>query len=174
MDGIVGMEGNGPAAGKIKKTGIIITSRSGIALDFVAAKIIGFKTDDILTNKALVKRNLKPEIEVVGEKNFKLRYEQPIKTVRKAPGFLIKVYYWLINPEIKVNKKKCKKCLVCLKACPVNAISFTNEKIKINKKKCILCYCCHELCPEKAIIIGRSFIARFITSLKDLVKKVIK
>ncbi|MCK4860088.1 MAG: DUF362 domain-containing protein [Candidatus Omnitrophica bacterium] len=174
MDGIVGMEGNGPAAGKIKKTGIVIASKDGIALDFVAAKIIGFKTDDILTNKALVKRNLKPEIEVVGEKNIRVRYEQPIKTVRKAPGFLVKAYYWLINPKIKVNKKLCKKCLVCVKACPVNAISFANKKIKINKKKCILCYCCHELCPEKAIIIRKSFIARFITSLKNWIKKVIK
>jgi len=35
MDGIMGMEGNGPAAGKIKKTGIIIASKSGVALDFI-------------------------------------------------------------------------------------------------------------------------------------------
>lgn len=174
MDGIIGMEGNGPAAGKIKKTGIIIASKSGIALDFVAAKIIGFKTEDILTNKALVKRNLKPEIEVVGEKNIKIKYEQPIKTIRKVPGFMLKIFYSLVNPEIKVNKKKCKKCLVCLKACPVKAISLINNKIKINRKKCILCYCCHELCPEKAIIIRKSFIARFITSLKNWIKKVIK
>jgi len=174
MDGIIGMEGNGPAAGKIKKTGIIIASKSGIALDFVAAKIIDFKTDDILTNKALVKRGLKPEINVVGEKNIKVSYKQPVKTIRKVPGFLIKVFYSLVNPEIKVNKKKCKKCLVCLKACPVKAISLINNEIKINKKKCILCYCCHELCPEKAIIIGHSSIARFITSLKNWVKRVIK
>ncbi len=174
MDGIIGMEGNGPAAGKIKKTGIIIASKSGVALDFVAAKIIGFKTDDILTNKALVKRNLKPEIEVVGEKNIRIKYEQPIKTIRKVPGFLLKIFYSLVNPNIKVNKKKCKKCLVCLKACPVKAISLINNEIKINKKKCILCYCCHELCPEKAIIIGHSSTARFITSLKDWIKKVIK
>ncbi|MBU4493378.1 MAG: DUF362 domain-containing protein [Nanoarchaeota archaeon] len=174
MDGIIGMEGNGPAAGKIKKTGIIIASKSGIALDFVAAKIIGFKTEDILTNKALVKRNLKPEIEVVGEKNIKIKYEQPIKTIRKVPGFMLKIFYSLVNPEIKVNKKKCKKCLVCLKACPVKAISLINNKIKINRKKCILCYCCHELCPENAIIIWKSSIARFITSLKNWIKKVIK
>ena len=174
MDGIVGMEGNGPAAGKIKKTGIIIASKSGIALDFVAAKIIDFKTDDILTNKALLKRNLKPEIEVVGEKNMRVRYEQPIKTIRKVPGFLLKIFYSLINPEIKVNKKKCKKCLVCVRACPVRAISLANNKININRKKCILCYCCNELCPENAIIIRKSFIVRFITSLKNLIKKVIK
>jgi len=174
MDGIIGMEGNGPAAGKIKKTGVIIAGRSGIALDFVAAKIIDFKTDDILTNKALIKRNLKPEIEVVGEKNIKVRYKQPVKTIRKAPGFLIKIFYSLVNPEIKVNKKKCKKCLVCVRACPVRAISLVNNKIKIDRKKCILCYCCHELCPENAIIIRKSFIARFITSLKNWIKKVIK
>jgi len=174
MDGIVGMEGNGPAAGKIKKTGIIIASKSGVALDFVAAKIIGFKTEDILTNKALLKRGLKPEIQIVGGKNIKVRYEQPIKTIRKVPGFLLKIFYSLINPEIKVNKKKCKKCLVCIKACPVNAISLVNNEIKINRKKCILCYCCQELCPEKAITIGKSSIARFITSLKNWIKKVIK
>ena len=171
MDGIIGMEGNGPATGKIKKTGIIIASKDGIALDFVAAKIIDFKTDDILTNKALIKRGFKPEIEFVGEKNFKLRYEQPIKTIRRAPGFLVKAYYLLINPKIKINKKLCKKCLVCVKACPAKAISLVNNEIKINRKKCILCYCCNELCPEKAIIIRKSFIARFITSIKKWIKR---
>jgi len=170
MDGIIGMEGNGPAAGKIKKTGIIIASKDGIALDFVAAKIIEFKTDDILTNKALIKRGFKPEIEVVGEKNIKIKYEQPVKTIRKAPGFLVKAYYWLINPKIEVNKRLCKKCLVCVKACPAKAVSLVKNKIKINRKKCILCYCCHELCPEKAIVIRKSFIAKVITYTKKQTK----
>jgi len=174
MDGIVGMEGNGPSAGKIKKTGIILASRSGIALDFVAEKIIGFSGDDIQTNTALIRRNLKPEIEIKGEKNIRVIYEKPIKTFRGRLEFLMKIFYIIINPKIKINHKKCKKCLACMKSCPANAISFVNGKIKINKNKCIMCYCCHEMCPESAIEIGPSKFAKFIIHAKNLTKKVLK
>lgn len=174
MDGIVGMEGNGPAAGKIKKTGIIIASKSGVALDFAAEKIICFNSDDIQTNTALIKRGLKPDIEVVGDENVRVRYEKPLKTFRGGLGFLLKIFYILINPRISIDHKKCRKCLVCIKSCPANAISFVNGKIKINKKRCVLCYCCHELCPEKAIKVGPSGFAKIIISIKNFVKKVIK
>ncbi|MDD5086589.1 MAG: DUF362 domain-containing protein [Candidatus Nanoarchaeia archaeon] len=174
MDGIVGMEGNGPSAGKIKKTGIVIASKSGIALDFVAEKIIGFSGDDIQTNTALIKRNLRPEIEVKGEKNIKIRYEKPIKTFRGRLEFLMKIYYVLVNPKIKVNHKKCRKCLACMKSCPAKAITFVNGKIEINKNKCIMCYCCHEMCPEGAIDIGPSKFAKFITKIKTPIVKVLK
>ena len=174
MDGIVGMEGNGPSAGKIKKTGVIIASRSGIALDFVAEKIIGFGGDDIQTNTALIRRNLKPEIEIRGEKNIRVSYEKPIKTFRGRLEFLMKVFYIIINPRIRINHKKCRKCLACMKSCPANAISFVNGKIEINKNKCIMCYCCHEMCPESAIEVGPSKFVRFIINIKNLAKKVLK
>ncbi len=174
MDGIIGMEGNGPSAGKIKKTGVIIASRSGIALDFIAEKIIGFSGDDIQTNTALIRRNLKPEIEIRGEKNIRVNYEKPIKTFRGRLEFLMKIFYIIINPKIKINYKKCRKCLACMKSCPANAIRFVNGEIKINKNKCIMCYCCHEMCPESAIEIGPSKFVRFIINLKNLAKKVLK
>ncbi len=174
MDGIIGMEGNGPSAGKIKKTGIIIASENGIALDFVAEKIIGFKGDDIQTNTALIRRNLKPEIEVKGEKDIRIEYEKPIKTFRGRLEFLMKIYYILVNPKIRVNHNKCRKCLACMKSCPAKAITFVDGKIKINKNKCIMCYCCHEMCPEGAIDIGSSKFAKFITKIKSPILKVLK
>jgi ferredoxin len=174
MDGIIGMEGNGPSAGKIKKTGIIIASENGIALDFVAEKIIGFKGNDIQTNTALIKRSLKPEIEVRGEKDIRVEYEKPIKTFRGRLEFLMRIYHILVNPKIRANHNKCRKCLACMKSCPAKAVSFVGGKIEINKNKCIMCYCCHEMCPEGAIEIGPSKFAKFITKIKTPIAKVLK
>ncbi|GAI15207.1 unnamed protein product, partial [marine sediment metagenome] len=42
MDGIVGMEGDGPAAGPPRKIGVVLASQDLVALDAVASHIIGY------------------------------------------------------------------------------------------------------------------------------------
>lgn len=42
VDGIIGMEGNGPLAGRPKATGLVIAGRNPLAVDMVASYIIGF------------------------------------------------------------------------------------------------------------------------------------
>ena len=57
-----------------------------------------------------------------------------------------------------VNAKKCIGCRLCVKACPVNAISMVNGKAVIDADKCINCGICengnggnYAGCPVKAI-----------------------
>ncbi|HNW24538.1 MAG TPA: 4Fe-4S binding protein, partial [Candidatus Cloacimonas sp.] len=67
-----------------------------------------------------------------------------------------KVYYFY--PEVS---ERCRRCGICVKSCPVKAISRQGEDIPvIHKERCIKCLCCHELCPYQAIDIKKSLLAR--------------
>jgi NADH:ubiquinone oxidoreductase subunit F (NADH-binding)/(2Fe-2S) ferredoxin/Pyruvate/2-oxoacid:ferredoxin oxidoreductase delta subunit len=47
---------------------------------------------------------------------------------------------------------KCTKCMLCVKNCPVNAITGSREKVAfIDKEKCIKCNLCYEKCNFMAI-----------------------
>ena len=47
---------------------------------------------------------------------------------------------------------KCTKCTLCIRNCPVNAISGSKDEVAfIDKEKCILCNVCYEKCNFMAI-----------------------
>jgi NADH:ubiquinone oxidoreductase subunit F (NADH-binding)/NAD-dependent dihydropyrimidine dehydrogenase PreA subunit len=51
--------------------------------------------------------------------------------------------------------KPCKRCGLCVKACPVNAISGDrNAGYTIDQSKCVKCGACFEACPFRAITKG--------------------
>ncbi len=53
-----------------------------------------------------------------------------------------------------VNADKCNSCGICLKHCPVQAISFDKDKkAVINQEVCISCSKCISVCPAEAIEI---------------------
>ncbi len=50
--------------------------------------------------------------------------------------------------SVKLDKAKCIKCKLCIKGCPVAAIS---DDFVIDDAKCTRCNSCIEICPKKAI-----------------------
>jgi Fe-S-cluster-containing hydrogenase component 2 len=52
-------------------------------------------------------------------------------------------------PIKPIGNRKCKKCGICSKLCPENAINNNNPG-KTNKAKCICCMRCVKYCPHKA------------------------
>ena len=59
-----------------------------------------------------------------------------------------------VEHKIHYDKSKCTKCHLCVRYCPPNAISITEDKfIKVNHEKCIRCALCTEVCPTKALTI---------------------
>jgi len=57
---------------------------------------------------------------------------------------------------------RCIGCGVCVRSCPVQAISLVNGRAHMDWNKCIRCYCCHEVCPENAVELRRSLIGRLM------------
>ena len=70
---------------------------------------------------------------------------------------LIPLFNWIIGLRPKIIKSKCTKCMMCVKVCPVGAISLVKNEIKIDRKKCmeVRCLKCVEVCPVGAIQIKR-------------------
>ena len=50
--------------------------------------------------------------------------------------------------DVKIHQDKCVKCKLCIKTCPVNAIS---SDFVVDNAKCTRCNSCIEVCPKKTI-----------------------
>jgi len=155
MDGILGMEGNGPFQGTPKESNVIIVSTDALELDFAATRFIQLDKITPLIRLARKRKLLdNPKI----ESNLKpIRFKPPGNSMmanmpRPLYAFFKKFFY----KRPVINYKKCTRCHACIKVCPVKAIYQDKERWPIiDYKKCIRCYCCHEVCPAKAIDIKR-------------------
>lgn len=50
--------------------------------------------------------------------------------------------------DVKLDQSKCIKCKLCIKTCPVQAIS---DDFVVDNSKCTRCNTCMEVCPKKTI-----------------------
>lgn len=175
VDGVVGLEGNGPSlSGEKRSFNIIATSRDTVTLDTFLLNRIGFKNQDNillkpLREKCLGNTNLK-NVLYIGDDINKFDFSDiklPVTKIlnflpRRFTRFAAKLFGKLFWVSPFITEEKCIGCLQCVKSCPAKAITVSdNKKPVINKGKCISCFCCHELCPHKAIDIKESFLISF-------------
>lgn len=173
IDGITGMDGNGPSGGNVKNFGLFLGSASISALDYTAAKMLGFNLGDVpylasalhqdgvLPSRIAVPASFRHyQIANADIKSVKLRTDVMKMVPPVARHAFRKVYS--INLVVSA---RCKKCGICVNSCPVQAISPASAARfpKINQDKCIKCMCCHEMCPHRAIDIHKSLVARMVT-----------
>ncbi|WP_406660027.1 DUF362 domain-containing protein [Methanolobus sp. ZRKC3] len=167
MDGVVGMEGNGPSHGTPVNTGVIIASYDCVSLDVVASQLIGFEPLVVPTTKAALERGfgvISPEIVGLSLDSVKMRYKPSEGSIiSRSPPAITRLFgrYFTIHPHIDTSK--CTRCGACAMNCSVHAIEKVDGKFRVDAKKCILCYCCRELCPADAVDIEKSLLARIIT-----------
>lgn len=156
MDGIVSMEGNGPTSGTPKQVGKILASTNAVALDAVMCRIMGLPPEEVHHIRHASQGGLGPidtdSIEIVGEKAEELPFKLPM-TVKRFDflGRLINRGFFgtISRSKLVLDKKLCKKCKICVEACPTKAMQM-DEFPGINEDECIRCLCCQELCPESA------------------------
>ena len=182
MDGIIAMEGEGPAAGTLRKLGVILASHDAVALDAVATKIIGLEPKDIGTTQYAYNRGLGigdlQNIEIIGSRIEDVNahgFVYPANTrhtlTTRLPKYLSDLIYYRPSIKLSVIKRNCTGCAECKKACPSGAISLRGEKAIINQDICIQCMCCHEVCRYYAIASKRSFVGNVIHFLSNALLK---
>jgi len=185
LDGIMAMEGEGPGNGKVRKMGIILAARDGVALDAVANKIIGLEPANVLTTRYagecglgisdLSKIEVKGEtIESVSVKDFKLPATVAKFVTGRTPRGLAKFAITQITPRPYVDKKTCQACRECVKVCPAGAATMNDKNAEINHAKCISCMCCHEVCRYDAIVPRRPWLGRILFAPATAVRKLMR
>ncbi len=182
MDGIIAMEGEGPAAGSLRKLGVILASQDTVAVDAVTTKIIGLNPLDIYTTRYSDERGLGvgnvQNIEVIGEgiddvtvPDFKPPSSAVSMLTRRVPRGLPRFILRQLSTKPSVIERLCSGCSECKKICPVGAMSVNSETAKIDHGMCIECMCCHEVCRFDAIVLKQSITGSTIQFLLNILRK---
>lgn len=157
VDGIVGMEGNGPRNGIVKHAGLLLGGKSGFAVDLVMAEIMGFKGETLPVAARALSLGLSPklqDIEIRGSgRDVRLQFLSPrnIESLdQRLPMPMVDFFQNQLTAKPIINQN-CIACGRCAEHCPPQAIHIGDHKAVIDYKKCIRCYCCQELCPADAV-----------------------
>ena len=173
MDGVVGMEGDGPSAGKPRNIGALILSTDPFALDVVAADLIGLKPEKVPTIRAARARGLTSRLE-------ELQLKGDARSLWRIQGFVIpkavsanmldmvplprRVKKFVLNrvrPRPVFEHATCVGCSDCVKNCPAKSITMNeNQRPIVDLEGCIRCFCCQELCPHQAVKLYKPWLAR--------------
>ena len=165
MDGIVGMEGEGPGlSGTPIPIGVIITSRDPLAVDWTSTQVVNVSPEDVPTLVTGFKRDFcissADDVQIIGEdldkvrlKSFQVSKNSIFSNAVRWP-FTSSLFKQLFVEKAVPQDEKCTLCYQCMRICPAKAITQANNQEKIpnyDYDKCIRCFCCMEICPEAAI-----------------------
>jgi uncharacterized protein (DUF362 family)/Pyruvate/2-oxoacid:ferredoxin oxidoreductase delta subunit len=185
MDAIIAMEGEGPSAGKPRNVGLVLVSPDAVALDAVAARIIGLDPKRIRTianaaDRGLGRADLE-RIEILGEKihdieikNFKPSAIAAGLIEKKIPAFLHAFIQDQLILTPKVSRKDCTACGQCANVCPTGAARLQDKEAsaEIDKSRCIHCMCCHEVCRFHAIELKQKAFGRMFRTVSSAYKRI--
>ena len=170
VDGVTGMEGDGPSSGVVRKLNLIMAGTDAVAIDACIAKIVGLDPLDVLVTKEAFKAGLGEadlaHIKTAGDniddfiiKDFKLPQTTLLKFIPKG---VMNTIASMVRFRPYIDIQLCKMCNLCKVTCPVDCITIEKNDCSIDHKKCIRCLCCHEVCPYKAISIRRNVLTKMI------------
>jgi uncharacterized protein (DUF362 family)/NAD-dependent dihydropyrimidine dehydrogenase PreA subunit len=151
MDGIIGMQGQGPGSGDPVRMDLVLASPDHVAMDISVCNILGIEPVGIPVLKRAKVRGLWPDrIDYPIQRPEDIAYEgfrlpntaDHLLTGKKPPR------------KSPIVTDKCTACGECERICPKNAVSVNGKMAEITYAKCIRCFCCHEVCPENAIVLG--------------------
>ncbi len=171
VDGIVGMEGNGPgSAGDPRRLGLIFASTDCIAMDSVITEVLGAKAHDLPTTKVAKEDKTGitdiDKINILGQgiedvKIHDFKFPPLVGAEFKLPFSLHSYLREPLTARPLIDNKECTLCNMCVDICPPGIMTKT-DKINIDYDKCIRCFCCLEICPEGAISVKNGWLKRLI------------
>lgn len=170
VDAIQAMDGDGPSAGKPFNLGFVAASANAVAVDATLCRIIGVNPDIAAGLPESASLGLGPtaesDIEILGTplKDIVPHGFRVPGTIRSRliPATLVHMigrFLW-IRPRFT---EQCIACGLCVKACPMQALSLVGTpRPVLTPAKCIGCCCCHEVCPQKAVQMKQSPLWSFL------------
>ena len=174
VDGVVGLEGDGPASGEARSFGLVVGGYNAAAVDVALAYILGLGADDVPTVKLSVERGLTPpapDIVTLDAAYTDLVFDDVAMPgslwLRHLPRPLLRFAgrQFVIKPAVKVDN--CTGCKRCVESCPVGAARMDGDVAEIDASKCIECLCCYETCADDAVYLRPSRVARLYYALRD-------
>jgi uncharacterized protein (DUF362 family)/Pyruvate/2-oxoacid:ferredoxin oxidoreductase delta subunit len=176
MDAVYAMEGNGPHGGTPRKMGLLMFSADPVALDATACRLLGLDPALVPTTKFGQEAGRgtfeKESIELSGDGFDVFKTDDfaidrsPVRPYRSRG--LLKFLNAIVLPRPVIDRKKCVRCGMCVKMCPVRPAAVdwirgdNSQPPAHDYSRCIRCYCCQEVCPEKAITVKKPFLRKII------------
>lgn len=157
VDGVTGMEGNGPRNGRPINAGVLLAGADCFAVDIVMAEIMGFDPARLPLTALALERGLAPPlaaIDLVGSasgirRNF-VAPRSMLSLADRIPGWAADLGRSQLTARPEIGDT-CIGCGRCAAHCPPGAMTVAGGKVCIDYGKCIRCYCCQEHCPEDAV-----------------------
>ncbi|NLY69521.1 MAG: DUF362 domain-containing protein [Clostridiales bacterium] len=165
VDGIVGMEGNGPTAGAPKPFGCIITGRNPFGVDVLCEYLLRLEGQVMTTSEARARglcRKDVSELALVCEGQVALYRPAKVVSAETKQRHILTHLPRFLRPRPVIDQALCVGCGVCAKSCPAETITMANKKAHIAHNKCILCYCCQEMCRFRAVKIRKNILLRLV------------
>ncbi len=175
IDGIIGMEGGGgPTNGRPVRMNVIVASDNVVEADSTGVRIMGGDPKAVEHIRLAADRGLGVldgfDIYGAGLEAVSRKLDLPKRpdfNRMLISGMAIRIWDAFRRPAMKVLRGEqverrprlgelvidhdlCDGCRLCLEACPVGALSFT-ERLECDRKTCLLCFCCAEVCPKGAL-----------------------
>jgi uncharacterized protein (DUF362 family)/Pyruvate/2-oxoacid:ferredoxin oxidoreductase delta subunit len=184
VDGIVGMEGNGPGTGGSPRAiGVLLAGTDPVAVDVACCRIAGIDPGAVPVLVAARNRGLwsgrVADVDTLGVPVADLRVRGFVMP-DGYEGIGVGVGGLLDEPVRRILRRfnrmprprvgRCTLCAACVRACPAKAITLDTEAkvAKVDDSLCIRCYCCHEVCPSAAIDLEFTGMGRAMHRLKLL------
>ena len=166
LDAVVGMDGQGPTAGRARPVGFLAAGTDPWAVDAAVMDILGLGREKLFTLAAATEYGPREWLHFrrFGAEPADLRpvdWDIPeLRTLHMHGGFVERrlpfLATWLragISP-LPVPNSACTGCGRCRDVCPAKAIDLVAGRPVINGADCIRCYCCHEFCPEGCMSVS--------------------
>ena len=148
IDGITGMEGDGPSGGTPVDLGVLMASQDPIAVDLAVCDMLEIEPMRVPTLRQAKIRRLWP-----AEIRYPLLSPQDVRyTGFRLPSSVASLFSdSKKHRQRPIPTEKCTACGDCVEICPKHAIQIREQRASVDYTKCIACYCCHEICPYEAI-----------------------